>query len=318
MSPQDATQPTRPMPRQGPNTFATDLARAFGIAPTGCLASLVDGVIVASTRLTSPAGGVGWTEPFVRSPDFLALVGLAPLGRVTIRTGQKTHLARNATDRGGLILADLSVRPAFMLEGPFDIVAFLIPRTLLARSSGRRTFALPGRAPVHAPDAPDTALFHLAESLADGFAEPTGLSGPFIDSVLMAIAVHVAGHYADGRAPLRASGGMTENTLNRAMEKLRANLTSKATLGQIAAELGMSEGHFARTFKHSTGYSPHQWSMIQRCEQAKTLLREGNANLAQIATQTGFADQAHFSRSFRLIVGVTPRQWRDSVTGKPL
>jgi AraC-like DNA-binding protein len=109
---------------------------------------------------------------------------------------------------------------------------------------------------------------------------------------------------------------MTEYTLKRAMDRLRANLNSKATLGQIAAELGMSEGHFARTFKQSTGYSPHQWSMIQRCELAKTLLRAGTDSFAQIAMQAGFADQAHFSRSFRLIVGVTPRQWRDGMIGK--
>jgi AraC-like DNA-binding protein len=316
MATDDAPPTRRQAARHGQITFATDIARAFNVAPMACLASLQDGLIVASTRLLRSTATQQPTTPLVRTPDILALLSLGPLGSLSVDLPKKTPPRRYLTGKGGLLLADLSHRPVFVFDNPFDLVAVLIPRALLARMSGRRTFALMDRAPVVEPDAPDAAMPHLAESLAAGFANPATVSAPFVDNVLLAITVHVSRTYGDDRAARRVSGGMTESTLKRAMDMLRANLASKATLGQIAVELGMSEGHFARTFKQTTGYSPHHWSMIQRCELAKTLLRSGTESFARIAMQAGFTDPAHFSRSFRQIVGVTPRQWRDGMIDK--
>jgi AraC-like DNA-binding protein len=39
------------------------------------------------------------------------------------------------------------------------------------------------------------------------------------------------------------------------------------------------------------------------------MVDDPNANLAEVATRSGFADQSHFSRAFLEIVGVTPTAW---------
>ncbi len=316
MSKDDAPLTRHKVARHRSNTFGTDLARAFRVPPTSCLASLQDGLVVASTRLRRSEADPRPTEPLVRTPDVLALVSLGPVPRLSVDLGPKTPVACHPGDQGGFLLADLSYRPAFLCDGPIDLVAVLLPRGFLAKLAGRRTFALKDGQPVVAPEAPDATMLHLAESLADGFIDPSTVSAPLVDSILLAIGVHVSQAYGAGTIPRRVSGGMTESTLKRAKDRLHSNLSANATLRQIAADLGMSEGHFARTFKQSTGYSPHQWSMIQRCELAKTLLRSGAHTIAQVAMMAGFADQAHFSRSFRMIVGVTPRQWREGVIGK--
>jgi AraC-like DNA-binding protein len=43
---------------------------------------------------------------------------------------------------------------------------------------------------------------------------------------------------------------------------------------------------------------------------ATGLLSGGNANIARVAAQTGYASEAAFSRAFKKIVGVPPSDWR--------
>jgi AraC family transcriptional regulator len=65
-----------------------------------------------------------------------------------------------------------------------------------------------------------------------------------------------------------------------------------------------------RTFRASTGYSPHQWLTHLRIEEAKTLLQKASNSLIDIALGCGFSSHGHFSNTFRRIVGVTPREYR--------
>ncbi len=48
-----------------------------------------------------------------------------------------------------------------------------------------------------------------------------------------------------------------------------------------------------------------------RFEKAKTLLRDTDSKIIDVAFATGYTDPAHFSRAFRRIAGVTPRQFRE-------
>jgi AraC family transcriptional regulator len=46
---------------------------------------------------------------------------------------------------------------------------------------------------------------------------------------------------------------------------------------------------------------------------AKSLLREADRPLVEIASACGFADQSHFTRVFTCIVGASPGAWRKQV-----
>jgi AraC family transcriptional regulator len=80
----------------------------------------------------------------------------------------------------------------------------------------------------------------------------------------------------------------------------------------IAQECGMSPTHFARAFKQSVGLPPHQWLLLRRVDVAKSLLQLGTMSTAEIALETGFADQSHFTRVFSRLVGASPQAWRAS------
>jgi AraC family transcriptional regulator len=106
------------------------------------------------------------------------------------------------------------------------------------------------------------------------------------------------------------SGKMPTRILQRVLDRMRADLATNLDLHTIAAESGYSRTHFLRTFRASTGYSPHQWLTHLRIEEAKTLLQKASNSLIDVALDCGFSSHGHFSNTFRRIVGVAPREYR--------
>ena len=107
-----------------------------------------------------------------------------------------------------------------------------------------------------------------------------------------------------------AKGGLSPGRLRRIFEYVEANLDVNVRLDVLAGEAGVSAFHFSRLFKQSTGSSPHQYLLCRRLDRAKTLLRETESSLADVARATGFADQSHFTKVFRKFVGVPPSEYR--------
>jgi AraC-like DNA-binding protein len=98
---------------------------------------------------------------------------------------------------------------------------------------------------------------------------------------------------------------------------LRENLDGAVRLADLARECELSVSHFARSFKASFGVTSHQWLTARRIERAKELLVLTNLPLADVASHSGFGDQAAFTRTFHLVVGATPGQWRREHGGRP-
>src|SRR5258708_33466078 len=74
----------------------------------------------------------------------------------------------------------------------------------------------------------------------------------------------------------------------------------------------MSQSHFSKLFKRSTGLAPHQFVLQERINRSKELLRQGNRKIVEIALGVGFENQAHFTTVFGNFVGMTPRQFQRS------
>lgn len=73
---------------------------------------------------------------------------------------------------------------------------------------------------------------------------------------------------------------------------------------------GLSQSHFSRAFKASTGMAPYRWQLDARIRRAQALLLDTRASLDEVAEATGFADAVHFGRTFRKLTGATPAAWR--------
>jgi AraC family transcriptional regulator len=112
------------------------------------------------------------------------------------------------------------------------------------------------------------------------------------------------------------AGGLPEASLRTALDYVGDNLATNLTLAEIAREVNMSPYHFARMFKLSTGFSPHQYVIRQRIERARALLRGTDLPVGVVAWEVGFASPSHFAQQFRRLVGVPPRSFRQSHSRK--
>jgi AraC-like DNA-binding protein len=85
-----------------------------------------------------------------------------------------------------------------------------------------------------------------------------------------------------------------------------------AAVGELARELGWSRRHLAARFRAELGMPPKALARILRFERAVQRLR-GGEELAALAIEAGYYDQAHFNRDFRALAGTTPRAYRPFV-----
>ena len=80
---------------------------------------------------------------------------------------------------------------------------------------------------------------------------------------------------------------------------------------RLAAVSGVSEAHFARSFKDAFGLPPHRYLLTRRIERAKTLLRDTDLAITDIALETGWNSLGSFGRIFRDITGESPGELRE-------
>ncbi|HEY3599320.1 MAG TPA: AraC family transcriptional regulator, partial [Paraburkholderia sp.] len=97
--------------------------------------------------------------------------------------------------------------------------------------------------------------------------------------------------------------------VRRARRYLDEHLPEKVTLDALALTAGIPPFRLLRAFQHVLGLTPHAYQTGRRIRAARGMLRE-NAQLADIAAATGFADQAHLTRVFKALMGTTPSQYR--------
>ncbi len=107
---------------------------------------------------------------------------------------------------------------------------------------------------------------------------------------------------------------------DRASEELRrllaADTPEKADVAATARRWGVHRTTLVKHFARRYGLPPGAWLRNWRIARAKALMLRG-APLADIAAQTGFADQAHLTRIFKRIHGSAPGTLRKAFAGEP-
>jgi AraC family transcriptional regulator len=94
--------------------------------------------------------------------------------------------------------------------------------------------------------------------------------------------------------------------LQRTVAYIHQNLRQPLALADLSRVACLSAYHFSRTFKRSTGFSPHQYVLRARVDAARALLVSGRLSVAEIALHVGFFDQSHLARHFKRQCGVPP------------
>jgi transcriptional regulator GlxA family with amidase domain len=94
--------------------------------------------------------------------------------------------------------------------------------------------------------------------------------------------------------------------LLRAKDRMDAASHEAWPVQRLASVSGVSEAHFARSFKQAFGTPPHRYLLTRRIERATALLRDTDLPITEIAFQTGWESLGTFGRTFRDITGENP------------
>jgi AraC-like DNA-binding protein len=79
----------------------------------------------------------------------------------------------------------------------------------------------------------------------------------------------------------------------------------RAQVSEVADELAISERHLRRLVIAEVGYGPKRLGRVLRLRRALARVRAG-FELAEVAFDSGYADQAHFANDCRALAGVSP------------
>jgi AraC family transcriptional regulator len=154
----------------------------------------------------------------------------------------------------------------------------------------------------------DATMHHLCRALISANDEPVSPGALLWEAVSQAILTRLVGRYARHRPP--SPGSLGSVALSRTLSYINDNLDGDVSIEAMAKIAGLSPFHFSRTFSRATGHPPHRYVMLARVERAVALLRGSSLSLAQIAFQTGFADQSHMARHIRQRHGISPKALR--------
>ena len=94
--------------------------------------------------------------------------------------------------------------------------------------------------------------------------------------------------------------------LLRAKDRMDAASHEDWPVRRLARVSGVSQAHFARSFKQAFGVPPHRYLLTRRIERAMALLRDTDLPITEIAFQTGWESLGTFGRTFRDITGESP------------
>lgn len=155
-------------------------------------------------------------------------------------------------------------------------------------------------------------IWTLAGLLSDVVEDKDPSSQLYGDSLIAAIGARL---FEAPPVEAKAVPKLSPLQLKDAIGYLESQLPHRVELATLAALAGLSQSHYSRAFKASTGLAPYQWQLQARIDLAKNLLLHTRKSLEDVAQATGFADAVHFGRTFRKLTGNTPIAWRTQQLG---
>lgn len=113
------------------------------------------------------------------------------------------------------------------------------------------------------------------------------------------------------------------NVTEQVIDWLEDKYKYQITLEDLSDSFQYSTKHLSRLVKNETGMSPIQYLIHVRIEKAKSMLKNTDAKLNEIARRVGYNDLFYFSNHFKKKVGMSPTEYKklhskrqESINGK--
>jgi AraC family transcriptional regulator len=160
----------------------------------------------------------------------------------------------------------------------------------------------------------DPFLSALLGQLAWCQDEDGHLDLPYLDAMLSALSHHLRVRYrAESRSLTGRGRRLPSWAIRRITDYIVAQLPGEVRVATLANLTGLSEGHFHRAFRATTGKTPLQFINDLRIQRAIQILNRRPINTVELALAVGFSSPTHFSRVFRKAVGCSPSHYPVSI-----
>ncbi|TJZ65821.1 helix-turn-helix transcriptional regulator [Chitiniphilus eburneus] len=116
----------------------------------------------------------------------------------------------------------------------------------------------------------------------------------------------------EGHAPAPLLSPRHAQRMAIAQELLESGEADHWTLGDIAAELGLSVSALQRQFRAAFGCTVFDYLRRRRLEEARVALARGGVSVTEAALQAGYGSPANFATAFRRLFGLSPGSLRSS------
>jgi len=297
---------------QGSSAHGSQMAKYFRLARAPSIAlSFPSKPQISVTRLTSEIGLEEQTDSIPHEQAFVVSTHLTPASSQGCEIWVDDRYSRIANwPAGGVGIYDLETNPRTRNRGPVDWVHYHIPRSTLDEFADENGIARIETLKCEHGTV-DHTLHHLTQSILPSFASEQVFCRLFLDYFRLLLCSHIMQRYSPSLERTDTfRGGLAPWQKRRVVGLFREDLDGQIGLPMLARECGLSVSHFTRSFRRSFGTSAHRYLVVQRIEQAKSLLSSSTSALTDVALQAGFSDQASFTRAFKAVVGIPPGHWR--------
>jgi len=105
-------------------------------------------------------------------------------------------------------------------------------------------------------------------------------------------------------------GGEAQRMVRKAMAFIHEHFAEPITRREIARHVSIAEDYLTYCFRQELGTTPIKYLQRYRINRAKSLLRESDTTITEIARMVGFSDSGYFSRIFHRETGMAPEAFR--------
>lgn len=134
--------------------------------------------------------------------------------------------------------------------------------------------------------------------------------GVGMDDDIIKASIHALCVSVNKLPELQNSEACQDERLMEIMNYIQANYQD-ITLGDLADHFHLSEPYISKYIHEKSGKTFGELVINVRLKKAKTLLRNGNMTVENVAAAVGYPNVEHFNRIFKKRMGVTPVQYRN-------
>jgi AraC family L-rhamnose operon regulatory protein RhaS len=158
------------------------------------------------------------------------------------------------------------------------------------------------------------AMRWLMPALINELQSTHELRKPHSISLLRAVLVELK-RIVSGEAIDFGTHTWSEKKVQALLTELSSNCDQQWTLKQMSDLCGIQRTRLNTVFQKLTGCTPMEYLTRLRMERAKTLLRETETKVIDIAFECGFSSSQYFANTFKHATGMTPSEYRSHCDG---